>query len=112
MNGDPMDSKVRCDFGGDNRGERYGYLSSCTPDLQVISAVNNLIGDTEKACFLQEINPKPDENAKWNYVYDGLAEDAPVNDSRRRHGRDERRRTQPNPAFVQDRIFERNYSHS
>src|ERR1700728_1791229 len=111
MNGDPVDSKVRCDFGGGNSGEWYDDLSSCTPDLQVISAVNNLIGDTEETRLLQEINPKPDQNAQWNYVCDGLAEDASVNDSRRRHGRDKRGRTQPHPAFVQDRIFERDYTH-
>jgi hypothetical protein len=52
MDGDPMDSKVRCYLGRGNSGEWYDYLSSCTPDLQVISAVNNLIGDTEKTRLL------------------------------------------------------------
>jgi hypothetical protein len=100
MNGDPMDSKVRGYFDGGNSGEWYDYLSSCPPNLQVISAVNNLIDDTKKTRFLQEINPKPDENAKRNYVYDGLVQDAPVNDGWGRHGRDKCRRTQPNSAFV------------
>jgi hypothetical protein len=100
MNSDPMDSKVRYYFGGGNRGNWYDYLGSCAPNFQVISAVDNLIDNTEKTRFLHEINPKSEENAKRNNVYDGLAEDAPVNDRRGRHGRDKCRRAQPKPAFV------------
>jgi hypothetical protein len=93
MNGDPMDSKVRCYFDGGNSGKWYDYLSFCAPNFQVISAVINLVDDAKKARFLQEINPEPDENAERTYVYDGLAEDAPVNDRWSRHGRDKCRRT-------------------
>jgi hypothetical protein len=112
MNSDPMHSKVRCYFGGGNSGKRYNYLRSSAPNLQVISAVNNLIDDTKKPRFLQEINPKPDENAKRNYMYDWLVEDASVNDRWRGHSGNKCRRAQPKPAFVQDRIFEGDYLHS
>ena len=88
VNGDPMDSKVRCYFDGGNSGKRYDYLSFSATNLQVISAVINFVDDTKKARLLQEINPKPHENAERNYVYDWLAEDAPVNDRWGRHGRD------------------------
>jgi hypothetical protein len=87
MNGDAMDSKVRCYLGGGNSGKWYDYLSSRAPNLQVISAVDNLIDDAKKAPFLQEVNPKPDENAQRNYMYDRLAEDAPLNDGWRGHSR-------------------------
>jgi hypothetical protein len=111
MNRDPMYSKVRCYFGGDNSGKGYNYLSSCAPNLQVISAVNNLIDDTKKTRLLQEINPKPDENAKRNYVCDWLVEDASVNDRWCAHSRNKCGRAQPEPAFVQDSIFEGDYLH-
>jgi len=112
MNSDPMDSKVRCYFGGDNGRKRYNYLRSCAPNLQAISAVNNLIDDTKKACFVQKINTKPDQNTKRNYVYNWLVEDAFINNGWRGHSRNKRRRAQPNPALIQDRIFEGDYLHS
>jgi hypothetical protein len=111
MNRDPMNSKFRCYFGGGNVGKWYDYLGSSAPNLQVISVVSDLIGDAKEAPFLQEINPKPDENEERNYMYDRLVEDASVNDGWRGHSRDKCDRAQPKPAFVQDRIFEGNYLH-
>ena len=107
-----MDSEVRCDLGGGNSGKVDDYLGPCAPDLQMISTVYNLIGDAKKPRFLQEINPKPDKNANRHYLYDRLAEDAAVNDRWCGNSRDKCRRAQPNPAFVQDRIFERDYLHN
>jgi|SRR5579863_6273347 len=111
MNGDPMEPKGRRHFGGGNGGKWYDCLSSCAPNLQVISAVSDLIGDAEETSLLQEINPKPDENAKRNYMYDRLVEHASVNDGWRGHSRNQCRRAQPKPAFVQDGIFEGDYLH-
>jgi hypothetical protein len=49
MNGDSMHTIGRRNFSSRNTRERYFYLRACAPDIQVISAINHLIGNTEKS---------------------------------------------------------------
>jgi hypothetical protein len=106
MNGDSMHTISRGNLSSENIGEPYFYIQACTPNFQVVSAVNNLISDTEKPRPLQEIDPEPHQNANRDYMYDGLVENASVNKRWRGDGRNKCDRTQPKAAFVQSRVFE------
>ena len=93
MNSDSMHTIGRRNFSSRNTRERYFYLRACAPDIQVISAVNHLISNTEKSPLLQEIDPEPDQNANRNYMDDRLVENASVNDRWCGHCGDKCRRT-------------------
>src|SRR5271165_5402252 len=105
MNGDPVDAATGRNISHGNTRKRNNLFRFSPSHLQVILAINHLVGETMELHSPKKIKQKTAENTQRNHMGYRISLEATIQEPGSRHKHHQRRRTEPHSALKQWSVF-------